>query len=103
MYLWMTTFKAATGREGALVAWAKEIAALIDKGCQPPGPCQVLIERMSDFGTVYLTMQVRDSAEIDRIFAWAGQDQEFQALMRRGIEAGIQVPGSRRDRLLLYR
>ncbi len=103
MYLWMTTFKAVTGREGALVAWAKEIAAVIDKGFSPPAPCQVLIERMSDFGTVYIAMQIKDSAEIDRAFAWAGQSQELQALMRQGVEAGIQVPGSRRDTLLLYR
>ncbi len=101
MYLCVTTFRPMPGRDGELIAWMKEVAAIIDKGYLPPAPCQVFSERLGDHGTAYLTMQLRDSAEIDRVFAWAGQSQELHAVMRQGNEAAIYVPGSRHDRLLV--
>ena len=103
MYLWMSAFRPMPGKEGEAVAWAKEVAEVFNKGFSPPEPMQVLSERLGDHATIYIMTEINSSADIDRVFAWAGQDQEFQALGKRGNEAGLQVPGSRHDRLLLYR
>ena len=103
MYLWMTSFKAMPGKEGEAIAWAKDAAAVFNEEFGPPQPMQILGEELGDYGTVFVLTIIDDLADVNRIGAWAGQSQEFQALGKRLVEEELQVPGSRRDRLLRYR
>jgi hypothetical protein len=91
------------GKLAEAVAWAKEVAEGMNKGFSPATPCQVLSERLGDHATVYWMLGIDSSADIDRAFAWSREDQEFGALLKRGDEAGLQVPGSRHEKLLLCR
>ena len=103
MYLWLSSFRAMPGKEGEAVEAAKAVAEAMNKGYAPATPCQVLSERLGDHATIYYALGIDSSADIDRAYAWAGEDQEFQAASRRLNESGLAVPGSRRDTLLLYR
>ncbi len=103
MYLWMSAFRPMPGKGSQAVAWAKAVAELIDREYSPAAPSQVLVERVPDQATVYVFMYLNGSADLDRAYAQAGQDQKLQAISREFDEAELFVPGSRRDTLLLYR
>jgi hypothetical protein len=103
MYLWMSSFRAMPGKEEQAVAWAKDAAALINRGCALAAPCQVLSEVFGEHATNFFSLGINSLADADQIFAWSGQDQAFRALANGRDEAGLVVPGSRRDTLLRHR
>ncbi len=103
MYLWVSTFRPMPGKEGQALAWAKAVAGLIDRSYSPAGPTRVLVERLGDHAKIYVLMDLNGSADLDRVYSQAGQDQELLAIGREFGEPELFVPGSRRDTLLLYK